>query len=134
MKYDFNKTIDRKKSDSDLIMPRHKHNIMAEVTSGIDTRVITFTAASKTFNLAGFLCSNIIIKDPNLREAFVKTTYKLAITMPNIFGLTATEAAYNFGEEWLDNLLLYIHGNYNFLEKYISENMPSTESKLPLKP
>ena len=44
--------------------------------------------------------------------------------MPNIFGLTATEAAYNYCEEWLDILILYINDNYHFLKSFIERKIP----------
>ena len=113
---------------SDLIMPGHAHSVTADVAPGLDTRIVTFTAASKTFNLAGLSCSNIIIKDQGLKDAFKRTINKLSIIMPNIFGLTATEEAYNYGEEWLENLLQYIHDNFMFLESYLARNIPQIKT------
>lgn len=109
---------------SDLIMPGYRHNVMSEISSGYSKGIVTLTAASKTFNLAGLSCSNIIIKDPELREAFQKTIQKLSIIMPNIFGLTATEAAYNYCEDWLDELCVYINANYSYLKSYIERRVP----------
>ena len=109
---------------SDLIMPGFRHNTITDVFPEMGNRTVTLTAASKTFNLAGLSCSNIIIKDPELRDAYKKTIYRLSISMPNIFGLTATEAAYRFCEDWLDQLLLYINDNYIFLKNFLEEKMP----------
>jgi cystathionine beta-lyase len=109
---------------SDLIMPGRRHNVMAKYLPETGKGIVTFTAASKTFNLAGLSCSNVIIKEPGLRSAFQGTINRLSIAMPNIFGLSATEAAYKYGEEWLNNLLLYIQGNYNFLKTFIEERIP----------
>jgi cysteine-S-conjugate beta-lyase len=109
---------------SDLIMPGNRHRVMAEISSGKNQKVITCTAASKTFNLAGLACSNVIISDPDVREIFQKRIQRSSISTPNIFGLTATETAYTFCEEWLDELLHYIHNNFCLLRKYIMENLP----------
>ena len=43
--------------------------------------------------------------------------------MPNIFGLTATEAAYTYCEDWLDNLILYIQENFDFMNSYIEKKI-----------
>ena len=109
---------------SDLIMPGYRHNVMHEFYPETGKGIVTFTAASKTFNLAGLSCSNIIIKDPELRNTFQKTLNRLSIAMPNIFGLTATEAAYDYGSDWLDNLIFYIQENYNLLKSYIEQRIP----------
>ena len=49
---------------------------------------------------------------------------KLFSTEPNVLGAEALIAAYNKGESWLDELLSYIENNYNYVVKYISENIP----------
>lgn len=109
---------------SDLIMPGYTHNVMADLSSGSNKKIITCTAASKSFNLAGLSCSNVIISDPYLRELLQKRIQKSSISTPNIFGLLATETAYTSCEEWLNELLLYIHDNYSVMKRYIAENLP----------
>lgn len=109
---------------ADLIMPGYSHHVMAKISSGTNKKIITCTAASKSFNLAGLACSNIIISDPHLRELFLKRIQRSSITTPNIFGLLATETAYTLCEEWLDELINYIHKNYILLKGYLEENIP----------
>ena len=46
--------------------------------------------------------------------------------MANLFGIEATIAAYNEGEEWLDQVKTYIDGNFDFLKKYCQENLPKS--------
>ena len=48
----------------------------------------------------------------------------------NPFGVIATIAVYNEGEEWLNQLLQYIHGNYLFFKDYCEEHLP----QLPVAP
>ena len=43
---------------------------------------------------------------------------------PNLFAVTGLEAAYTHGEKWLDELLIYIKGNYDFLADYLKERLP----------
>ena len=42
----------------------------------------------------------------------------------NTLGVVAHHAALREGEDWLDELLIYIDGNHNFVEQYLRENIP----------
>lgn len=86
------------------------------------SRLITCMAASKTFNLAGMLFSNIIIRDAGLRRKFVRAN-KLGESV-NPLSLSAYQAAYENGSEWLDQLQDYLDANFEFAVKYIRENIP----------
>jgi len=86
--------------------------------------IITVTSPSKTFNLAGLLNCNIIISDEKIRakyDAYSKTINKTEV---NIMGLTAAQAAYNHGEEWLGSLLDVIRHNYNHVKERLNEEAP----------
>ncbi|MBU3181386.1 MalY/PatB family protein [Clostridium psychrophilum] len=86
--------------------------------------LITVTAPSKTFNLAGLLNSQIIISNEKIMakyDAYAKTVNKTEV---NIMGLTAAEAAYNHGKEWLNSLLDVIRYNYNYLKTNLNEKAP----------
>ena len=49
---------------------------------------------------------------------------KYAVTMSNSFGALATEAAYNYGGQWLEEVLDYVEGNLHFITKYFKSNLP----------
>lgn len=108
---------------SDLLMPGYKHTVMAALSDEIADKTVTFTAASKTFNLAGLACSNVIISNAGLRKAFRQVIESLSIGTPNIFGLVATEAAYRTGEKWLEELCGYIKTNYDFLAYFFKDRL-----------
>ena len=42
----------------------------------------------------------------------------------NPFGVEALMAAYNDGEEWLEELKQYLFANYNYLRVYFEEYLP----------
>lgn len=92
---------------------------------------IICTAPSKTFNLAGLQTSNIIIAEKFLRPRFQETMRKNGLFGINIFGAEALEAAYTKGEQWLDQVLSYIEGNYRFLKEYLDRSLPQI-SVIPL--
>ncbi|MFC2107072.1 MalY/PatB family protein [Bacteroidota bacterium] len=87
-------------------------------------KIIVCTAINKTFNLAGLHCSNIIITNSELKEKFQK---ELGMQFPSPFAISALIAAYNEGEEWLEQLNEYIDGNLNFLGEFLKEKMPEVK-------
>ena len=109
---------------SDLIMKGYTHTSIATLSDDIAKKTITLTSASKTFNLAGLSCSNIIIPDKVLFDKFNRICKSLWLGIPNIFGMVATESAYRHGEEWLEQLIDYIGESYKFLVSYIQNNSP----------
>ncbi|MBB2479341.1 pyridoxal phosphate-dependent aminotransferase [Bacillus sp. APMAM] len=108
----------------DLILKGHSHTPFASISEEFALNSIICTAPSKTFNLAGLQTSNIIIPNKTLREQFTNTIESLFIGMTSTFGLVATESAYRYGDEWLDQLLEYLDENLAFLTNYIHQNIP----------
>jgi cystathionine beta-lyase len=108
----------------DLVYDGFEHVPFASISEEFADRSITCTSASKTFNLPGLKTSNIIIPNPGLREAFSGMLRSCGISSPNIFGIAATEAAYRYGEAWLEQLLDYLQENLAFLEQYASTRIP----------
>jgi len=115
---------------SDLIYKPHVHTPCGKIAAAAGIKHIVCTAPSKTFNLAGLQASCIIVPDKEMRKKLSKTFYKADI-MPNVFALAAMTAAYNEGEEWLDQLLEYLKGNIDFIESYVAEHMPDVKFLRP---
>jgi len=112
---------------SDLVMKQYSHTPLATLSEEVEKAVVTCTAPNKTFNLAGLQMANIIIPNRTLYNQFKNTVAKAGLEMANMFGIVATEAAYNHGEEWLEQLLKYLQQNYNFLVSFIEENIPQVK-------
>lgn len=93
-----------------LLEPDARHVPFASLSEDAAARTITLMAPSKTYNVPGLACSFAVIADPVLRHAFQRAMRGI---MPeiNLLGFTATEAAFNHGEEWLNGLLDYLRGN-----------------------
>ena len=88
-------------------------------------RALVCTAPSKTFNLAGLHLSNVIIPNPDLRDQYLAYMKKNAVGGGlNPFSLIAAELAYTMGEDWLEQVLLYIWDNYKYLQRFIKEYLP----------
>lgn len=104
----------------DLVFEGHKHTIMSLAAPEHLDRIIVLTAASKTFNIAGFQSGNLIIQDKTLRAQYDSTAKGLGIHGSAV-GMQATEAAYNGGEEWLNACIEYIDGNRKIFDEAINK-------------
>ncbi|WP_375753755.1 MalY/PatB family protein [Vibrio sp. HN007] len=86
-----------------------------------DNRIITCTAPSKTFNMAGLHISNIIIRNEDHKKRWNEIA---GFGLPSPLGLAAATAAYEHGEEWLEALKLYLDNNFQFAKEYLDEHLP----------
>ena len=109
---------------SDLIFKGNKHLPLPTISEEIKQNTVVCMAPSKTFNTAGLTTSVIIIPNKRLKVKFERQLHVPHLHMGNIFGTIALEAAYRNGEEWLEQLLEYLEGNFNRLKDYISNNIP----------
>lgn len=108
----------------DLVYKGNKHISFASISERFLMNSITCTAPSKTFNLAGLKTSNIIAANEEYRKKVNRSLNVNEAIEPNVFGIEALIAAYNEGEEWLDQLLDYIEGNRDYLIDFINERIP----------
>ena len=108
----------------DIVYPGIKHTPFASISEEFALNSITCTAPSKTFNLAGLQTSTIIIPNRVHYDTLRTFINRFHLLQNNAFGLVALEAAYNYGEEWLEQLLEYLEGNLRALMDGIEENTP----------
>ena len=101
-----------------------RHHVFASLKKEFENISVTCTSASKTFNLAGLMMSNIFIPNHELKRKFRKELDAAGTSQLGIMGLVATEAAYSYGGEWYQSMIEYVRGNIEFTEEYIAENMP----------
>ena len=88
-------------------------------------RIAVCTAPSKTFNLAGMKTSNIVIHNKELQAAWKELIGgKLSMNGAGTLGLTAMIAAYNEGEEWLEQLKEYLDGSFAYIDAFLKEHLP----------
>jgi len=86
--------------------------------------VLSFCAASKTFNLAGLQQATCICPDARILAAVNAQKAKAGVTSGNVFALEGTRAAYNHGDAWLDGLMDYLAGNRDHLAALVKEHLP----------
>jgi cystathionine beta-lyase len=111
----------------DLIFKGHKHLPFAALDERFAQNSMTCIAPSKTFNLAGLQTSAVIIPNARIRDRFTNVLASGGLKMPNPFGIAALEAAYNQGEPWLEQLMVYLSGNVDFLMRFVEERLPMVE-------
>ncbi|MCE7794024.1 PatB family C-S lyase [Salipaludibacillus sp. CUR1] len=116
---------------SDLIFKPNKHIPLASLSEEIADQTITLVAPSKTFNLAGLQASAIICSNNDYRLKISAIDKQIGAFTLNTFGITAMEAAYRKGEEWLEELLQYLQGNIELVENYLSEHLPELKVVKP---
>lgn len=116
---------------ADMIYKPHKHIPIAALNSSFLNNTITTYAPSKTFNIAGLAASALVIPNKKLFNIVKSTISRLHIEMGNLFGIIAMEAAYSQGEEWLEQLLEYLHNNILFTKNYINGNIPEITFDIP---
>jgi cystathionine beta-lyase len=107
----------------DLVYRGQHHIPIAALSPESAANTITLMAPSKTFNIAGLQCSFAVIQNPQLRARFQQAGKGLAGWV-NLMGLTAMRAAYQEGQEWLEQLLDYLEGNRAFLVEFVHSQLP----------
>jgi cysteine-S-conjugate beta-lyase len=112
---------------NDLIIPGYKHIPTALLSEEIAEMTVTFIAPSKTFNMAGLSTSSAIIQNQNLREKFTNFLNKIHVSHGNLFGYVATIAAYENGAHWVDQLMEYVKGNFDYLASSIKSELPELD-------
>jgi cystathionine beta-lyase len=107
----------------DLILGKIKHTPTAIVSKEALQRTVTLLAPSKTFNVAGLSNSSVIIPNKKLRDTYVNILDNNRVGGGNLFGTISQIAAYEKGEAWLDELLVYLRGNLKYLENFIAKKI-----------
>jgi cystathionine beta-lyase len=81
---------------------------------------LSFRAITKTFSMPASKNAYWFSTNHVMLER-VKKNHMAGI---NTLGIVANTAAYKHGKDWLDQLLVYLDGNHQFVEDYLKENIP----------
>lgn len=114
----------------DLIFSGQRHIPLAALTPEIARSTITLMAPSKTYNIAGLDCSFAVIQDPELRRRF-QAAGKGLVGHVNLMGLVAALAAYQSGQDWLDQVLAYLEANRDYLYQAVNQELPGVHMRKP---
>ncbi len=109
----------------DLLRRGQKHIPLGKVMPDYD-KLITCMAISKTFNTAGLMFSNVIIRDEKLRDKWNENR----INFENPLSIAGAMGAYESGEEWLEELTDYLDNNFKITEEFLKENLPKSKFRI----
>ena len=108
----------------ELVYQGFKYTPFASLSDAFLHRSVTCVSPSKAFNIAGLQIANIVAFDNDLRSRIDKAININEVCDVNPFGVAATIAAYNEGEEWLNQLVGYLHGNYEAMAEFCRRELP----------
>lgn len=109
---------------ADLALPGHLHTPFATVSKQAEDISLTLMAPSKTFNIAGIVSSFAVIPKKSIRNRYLAYLEPRELQQGTLFAYTATMAAYNECEEWLDQMLEYVQGNVDYIDDFLKEYVP----------
>lgn len=115
----------------DIVYRDGKFNSVLNISEKYHERLIVATAPSKTFNIAGLYYSNIIIPDKSLRAKIQNIFTQLNISAENVFSIEAGKVVYEYGEDWLDELIKYLEETADYVVDFINEKLPKVKAYKP---
>ncbi len=108
----------------DMMLKGYTHTPFATISDDAAQNSITLMAASKTFNIAGLKSSYYIIGNPEIRKQYSEFLRINELDFAPLFSTEPVAAAYEEGEEWLDQMLRYVEENIDYVQHFIQTNMP----------
>lgn len=108
----------------ELVFPGHVYTPFASISEEFLQHSVTCISPSKAFNIAGLQIANIVCADAGVRARIDRAINDNEVCDVNPFGVIATQAAYNEGGEWLEELKEYLYGNYGFMQEFCQKNLP----------
>lgn len=116
---------------SDLMLWGNKHTPIAAISEELRRITITCISSTKTFNLAGLQSSVAIFPNLESKHNFDSAWARLHIECNNCLSIAGTQAAFEHGDEWLDQLLEYLEGNIQYAVEYFKTSIPKIKPIMP---
>lgn len=107
----------------DLVDSGYSYTPFQSVNDECKYNSITCIAASKCFNLAGMQSACVVVPNAVLRHKVNRGLNTDEVAENNFFCVAANVAALNDGEEWLNELNLYIEENKRVFKNFVKENI-----------
>lgn len=107
----------------DLTDPGAEYIPFASVSEVCRENSVTCIAPTKAFNIAGLQTSAVVVPNPVLRHKVNRGLNTDEVAEPNVFATVGAIAAFEKGEEWLEELRVYLAENKAFLRNYMQEKL-----------
>ena len=104
----------------DITEPGHQYNSILKYSDD----AIALLAPSKAFNLAGLKSSVVVTRNKSLLKEIRNGLGKDDLGEPNYFACDATIAAFDKGDQWIDELNQYLLNNKKYIQDYLKKNLP----------
>ena len=104
----------------DIVEPNYKYMQILSVTD----KAIALLAGSKVFNIAGLHSSIIVCKNEELYTKIKEGIGQDDLGEPGYFAVPANIAAFNKGDQWVDELNAYIFKNKQYVYQFIKQELP----------
>lgn len=103
-----------------------KYTTLGKFTE-IHDRLIIYTAISKSFNMAGMVSSCLIIPNAEMKKRIVADFESRWMFGPCDLAFNAIEAAYTYGDTWMDEAAAYVASNAELVREFVEKNMPKVQ-------
>jgi cysteine-S-conjugate beta-lyase len=114
----------------DLLFPGHEHVPFASLGDEVARRTVTYTSATKTWNIAG-LCCAVAHFGPDSLLATIDGFPPHYLGRVSIAGIEATAAAWREGDPWLAELMSYLDANRQRLASFVRERLDGIDHVPP---
>ena len=108
----------------ELVYPGYRYTPYGTLPREFVEQSVTCVSPSKAFNTAGLQIASIITPNADFRRRIDRAININEVCDVNPFGIVGTIAAYNEGEEWLEQLIAYLKGNYDMMADFCRSRMP----------
>ena len=115
----------------DMMLGGKRHIPTASVSDDAAAVTVTLGAPSKTFNIPGIVSAWTVVKSPALRDPFFAWLAASEFNTPPIAAMVATQAAYDGGEQWLDQALGYLHGTALAVRDFLAGGLNVVSMSVP---
>ena len=106
----------------DVTVPGKSYIPFAAASDVCASISVSCISPTKCFNIAGINTAAVVVPDEFLRHKVWRGLNTDEVAEPNVFAIDATVAAFNGGEDWLNQLNEYIFENRKFAADFIAQN------------
>jgi cystathionine beta-lyase len=110
-----------------LTLPGARHTPFAALG---ERHAVVLSSASKAFNLAGLKCAIAVAGSSEIARRLERLPSELRYRA-GILGVVASQAAFESGDAWLDDLLASLDGNRRRLAELLEERLPAIRYEPP---
>ncbi|HUB10512.1 MAG TPA: PatB family C-S lyase [Acetobacteraceae bacterium] len=116
---------------ADIVYPGVTHIPLASLSPEIAARTITITSATKSFNIPALRCAVMYFGTADLKQRFFARIPSRLLGSPGVTGVDATVAAWDDGQPWLDEVMVQLQANRDWLAKTLATELPGVTLRVP---